>query len=136
MDAWRILINLIWSWSPWSRRILNLLIFRNKHSLNRIWILFVLLQKRKLISAWKGNCSTLICFFCFKPSSSPTQLDFFLEPLSPFENKQNPNSLIVVIRGSFFPPLSWDFILPSWYFLPLHRGVPSPHFESYDAGLS
>jgi len=48
LDAWRILINPIRSWSPWFRRILNPLIFRNKPSLNRNWVSFVLHQKRKL----------------------------------------------------------------------------------------
>ena len=43
------LINYIRSWSPWSRRILYPLNFRNKHSLNLIWILFKLHQKRKLV---------------------------------------------------------------------------------------
>ena len=75
LDAWKILINLIRSWSPWSRRILDLLIFKNKSSLNRNWILFILHLKRKLAIAWKGNCFTLICFFCFKPLSSPTRLN-------------------------------------------------------------
>jgi len=76
LDAWRILINPIRSWFSWSRRILNPLIFRNKSSLSRNWILFILLLKRKLAIVRKGNYFTLICFFCFKPSSSPTQLDF------------------------------------------------------------
>jgi len=40
----------------------------------------------KLINAWKENCSTLICFFCFKSSSSPTRLDF-LGQSSLLENK-------------------------------------------------
>ena len=35
----------------------------------------------KLAISWKGNHFTLICFFSFKSSSSPTQLDF-LEPSS------------------------------------------------------
>ena len=86
LDAWKILINLIWSWSPWSKRILDHSIFRNKFSLNRIWILFVLLQKRKLVSVWKESCSTLICIFYFKSSSSPTQLNF-LDSSSSLENK-------------------------------------------------
>jgi len=47
LDAWRILINPIRSWSPWSRRILDPLIFRNKPSLNKNRILFILHQKRK-----------------------------------------------------------------------------------------
>ena len=80
------MINPIRSWSPWSRKILNLLIFRNKSSLNRNWILFILLLKRKLAITWKGNCFILICFFCFKPSSSPTQLDF-LGPSSPLDKQ-------------------------------------------------
>jgi len=69
LDAWRILINLISSRSFWSRRILNPLIFKNKYSLNRNWILFILLLKKKITIAWKGNCFTLICFFFFKPLS-------------------------------------------------------------------
>ena len=35
LDAWRILINPIRSWSPWFRRILYPLIFRNKSLLDR-----------------------------------------------------------------------------------------------------
>jgi len=56
LDAWRILINHIRSWSPWSRRILYTLIFKNKPFSNRICILFELHQKRKLAGAWKENC--------------------------------------------------------------------------------
>ena len=47
LDAWRILINPIRSWYPWSRRILDPLIFIKKPSLNRNWILFILHKKRK-----------------------------------------------------------------------------------------
>ena len=43
LNAWWILINYIWSWSPWSRRALNPSIFKNKLLSNRIWILIVLL---------------------------------------------------------------------------------------------
>ena len=44
----------------------------------------------KLVSAWKRNCSSLICFFCFKPSSSPPQLNF-LEHHFLLKTRQNPN---------------------------------------------
>jgi len=73
LDAWRILINPIRSWSPWFRRILDPLIFRNKPSLNKIWILFELHQKRKLACTWKGNCAcrtALISRLIFWPSRS------------------------------------------------------------------
>jgi len=79
------LINPIKSDSPWSRRTLDLLIFGNKFSLNKNWILFILFLNRKLTIAWKENCFTLICFFCFK-SSSLTQLDF-LGPSSSFKKQ-------------------------------------------------
>jgi len=80
------LVNPIRIWFSWSRRILDSLIFRNKSSLNRNWILFILLLKRKLAIAWKENYFTLICFFYFKPLSSSTQLDF-LGPSSPLEKQ-------------------------------------------------
>ena len=34
-DGWRILIDPFRNWSPWSKRILDFLIFRNKPALNR-----------------------------------------------------------------------------------------------------
>ena len=71
LDAWRILINPIRNWSTWFRRILDLLIFRNKPSFNKICILFELHQKRKLVGAWKGNCAcrtALISWLILRPS--------------------------------------------------------------------
>jgi len=112
LDTWRILINLIRSWSPWSRRILNLLIFRNKFSLNMNWILFIPLLKRKLAIAWKRNCFILICFFYFKPSFSPTQLDF-LGPSSPLEKiRKNPNNLYLDL---LFKPLTKQLEILNYY---------------------
>jgi len=58
LDAWRILINPIRSWSSWCKKILNPLIFRNKSLLNKNWILFVLHQKKTCV--WKRN------WFCFR----------------------------------------------------------------------
>ena len=57
LDGWRIL-NLIRSWSPWSRRILDHLIFRNKPILNRNWIIFVLHQKKKLAPEKKTDSAS------------------------------------------------------------------------------
>ena len=118
LDAWRILINFIRSWFPWSRRILNLLVFRNKSSLNRNWILFIFL-KRKLTIAWKENYFTLICFFCFKPSSSPTQLDF-LEPSSPLE-KQGKILNLSIHALDFLT--SWSLMHPIYVLICLRNSI-------------
>ena len=69
LGAWRILINPIRSWSSWSRRNLDRLIFRNP-SLNKNWAIFVLHQKRKSapeketdFTSENTHISRLICLY-------------------------------------------------------------------------
>ena len=123
LDGWRILINSIRSWSPWSRRILNPLIFRSKPSLNRNWILFIFL-KRKLAIAWKGNCFTLIRFFCFKPSSSPTQLNF-LGPSSLLE-RQGKIITLLPTSSSIYYLHRFQLLHVSWLLFHLHSRLAQP----------
>ena len=85
-DAWRILINPIRSWSPQSRRILDPLNFRNRPSLNKIWIKFELHQKKKLARALKENCSRfrnrLISRLVMQTSRLIPYISWLIKPIS------------------------------------------------------
>ena len=84
LDAWRILINPIRSWSSWSRRILNPLIFRNKFSLNMNWIICILLLKRKLL-----HLNLLLPLQAVIFSNS---VEFSWTNISSWKIRQNPNN--------------------------------------------
>ena len=84
LDTWRILINPVRSWSPWSWRILNLLIFRNKSSLNRNWILFIVRLKRKLLHL---DLLLLLRVIVFSNS-----IGFSWALISFWKTRQNPNT--------------------------------------------
>ena len=120
LDGWRILINPFRNWPPWSRRILNPLIFRNKSSLNRNLIQFVSYQNKKTHNRLKKTVS--LWFASSALSHHLFQLSWiFLDQYLLLKIRQNPNKRFLIGLYSVVPTphtgwkdLIWSCVLTSY----------------------
>ena len=93
LDAWRILINPIRSWSPRSRKILNFLIFKNKSSLNKNWIIYILFLKKETRNRLKRKLLHLDLLLLLKTIVFSNSVGFYWIIIFYWKTRQNPNTM-------------------------------------------